>query len=110
MLKLFQVSEALSATVTSGIRSFYCYDFTVRVKEWSSEVTLDTDIVPQWYMEQLEELAKDQPFGDGQVYLGWGFDLLFLPKEMVSPMYNKVRELGIKLITSHMGKNAVFGE
>jgi hypothetical protein len=67
------------------------------------------DPIPDWFMKQLEELAGRQPFGDGQVYLGWASDLLFLPKEMVVSMYEKVRKLGIKLITTHMVKNGVFG-
>jgi cytosine/adenosine deaminase-related metal-dependent hydrolase len=103
-------TEALSATASSGLRSFFCYNFTPRFKSWTTEIVPDMDFIPGWFMEQLEELAAQQPFGDGRVYLGWAFDLLFLPKEMVVPMYEQVRKLGIKLITTHVAKNAIFGK
>lgn len=80
-----------------------------RFKSWTTEVVPDMDLIPGWFMKQLGELAAQQPFGEGRVYLGWAFDLLFLPKEMVVPMYEQVRKLGIKLITTHMVKNAIFG-
>jgi cytosine/adenosine deaminase-related metal-dependent hydrolase len=102
-------TEALSATASSGLRSFFCYNFTPRLKSWTTEIVRDMDLVPDWFMKQLEELAAQQPFGDGRVYLGWAFDLLFLPKEIVVPMYEQVRQLGIKLITTHVVKNAIFG-
>jgi hypothetical protein len=57
----------------------------------------------------LGELAAQQPFGDGHVYLEWAFDLLLLPKEMVEPMHKQVRQLGIKLITAYLVNNAIFG-
>ena len=102
-------TEALSATASSGLRSFFCYNFTPRLKSWTTEIVRDMDLVPDWFMKQLEELAAQQPFGDGRVYLGWAFDLLFLPKDIVVPMYEQVRQLGIKLITTHVVKNAIFG-
>ena len=71
---------------------------------------MEPDMIADWFMEQLEQLAAKQPFGNGRIYLGWAFDYLFMPKEVVVPLYEKVRKLGIKLITTHMSKNAVFGE
>ena len=65
--------------------------------------------MPEWFMKQLEELASMQPWGDGRVNLGVAFDGLFLPKEHVTSFYEKVRKLGIKLITSHYVRNAVIG-
>lgn len=102
-------TEALSAAASSGLRSFFCYTFTTRFKSWTTELVPDMSPVPDWSIKQLEELAAQQPFGDGRVYLGWGFDLFFLPKEMVVAMYGQVRKLGIKLITTHVVRNAVFG-
>lgn len=102
-------TDALSATASSGLRSFFCYNFTPRFKSWTTDLVPDTDLIPDWFMEQLAELAAKQPFGDGRVYLGWAFDSLFLPKEMVVSMYEQVRKMGIKLITTHVAKNAVFG-
>lgn len=105
------VTQAVAATSSSGLRSFFCYSFTPRFKEWNKEqIVRDMDLIPDWFMRQLGELATQQPFGNGRVYLGWGFDLLSLPSEVVVPMYEKVRKMGIKLITTHMLKNAVFGK
>ena len=105
------VAQGLVATEAAGLRSFFCYNFTPRLRAWDEEkIEPDMDLIPGWMTEQLGELAQKQPFGDGRVNLGWAFDLLFLPKEVVVPLYEKVRELGIKLITTHMCKNLIFGE
>ena len=105
------VTLGLAATEATGLRSFFCYNFTPLFKEWNEEkIEPDMDLIPTWMSEQLSELAREQPCGDDRVYLGWAFDLLFVPREAVVPLYEKVRELGIKLITTHMCKNAIFSE
>ncbi|KAI9704305.1 MAG: hypothetical protein M1836_007166 [Candelina mexicana] len=94
--------NALSATVSSGIRSFFCYTPTMRVKSWTPEMEMDTeDLLPIWVMDQLEELGRQAPFGEGRVELGFAFDLLFLPKEMVIGIFERARKIGVKLITLH---------
>lgn len=70
---------------------------------------MSQNILPDWVMNTLVELAKNAPFGDGRVSLGFAFDGLFLPKEIVVDLFNKVKSLGIKLITIHYAPNAVFG-
>ena len=58
-------------------------------------------------MSTLEQLAANGPFANGRVQLGFAFDGLFLPKEVVVPLFKKVKSLGIKVITTHYCRNAV---
>ncbi|KAJ4007629.1 hypothetical protein NW752_010295 [Fusarium irregulare] len=102
------VTEAIAATAHSGIRSIYCYSLVVRYKSWYPLVPYP-DILPTWAFEQLESLANSQPFGDGRVSLGFGFDMWFLPKERIIQIWDKARNLGIKLFTTHYCKNRIFG-
>lgn len=103
------VTEAIAATAHSGIRSIYCYSLMVRYKSWYPLVPYP-DILPTWAFEQLEFLANSQPFGDGRVSLGFGFDMWFLPKERITQIWDKARSLGIKLFTTHYCKNRIFGK
>ncbi|KAL3707326.1 hypothetical protein TMatcc_005304 [Talaromyces marneffei ATCC 18224] len=48
----------------------------------------------------LASLAKSAPYGGGRVTLGVGFDQFQLPKEVIN-LWEKSRELGVKLMTSH---------
>lgn len=57
----------------------------------------------------MADLAKSQPYGDGRVSIAFGFDWYFLPKQMIVDLFNKVRALGIKLITSHYTNTPIFG-
>ncbi|KAF7364155.1 Metallo-dependent hydrolase [Mycena sanguinolenta] len=101
-------SSAISGAVTSGIRSYFCYTPTPRVASWSP-FQMATSLVPDWVHSQLTELAQKQPFGDGRVRLGFAFDGYYLPKDAIIALFEKVRALGIKLITSHYTRSAVFG-
>jgi hypothetical protein len=60
-------------------------------------------------LELLEKLAKDQPFGNGRVQLGLAFDAYYLPKATVMSIFKMVRDLNIKVITSHYVKGPVTG-
>ena len=60
-------------------------------------------------MAHLFELARGQPYGNGRVNIGFGFDYWFLPKEAVTGIFSSLRGAGIKLFTSHYAKNATFG-
>ncbi|PCH04011.1 Amidohydrolase 1 [Penicillium occitanis (nom. inval.)] len=95
------VTEALRATTSSGLRSIFCYSAIWRIKSWSSEVEYDGTLLPDWWHATLTSLAKSAPYGDGRVSLGVGFDQFQLPKEEVMNLYEKARELGVKLMTSH---------
>lgn len=98
-------SAALGATVASGIRSIFCYGVTpLRTVEWTSS-TFEIDksgAFPAWMFDQLEEFAQKAPFGvDGRVHLGFFFDSYFLPQDVITSVFEKIRKMGIKMITSH---------
>jgi hypothetical protein len=66
-------------------------------------------MLADWVINTLETLAAKSPFGNGRIDLGFAFDGFFLPKEMVVPLLDKVKALGIKVITVHSGRNAIQG-
>lgn len=103
------VEEAIAASVHSGLRSFYCYSPIVRYKQWSP-LTPNPDLLPSWLFDHMQELASSQPLGDGRTYLGFGFDMWFLPKEPVIKIWERVKGYGVKLFTTHYCKNRIFGE
>jgi hypothetical protein len=80
-----------------------------KVTQWDPELTMDTDFLPSWAVEQAEELIKAGPYGNGRVNVGLAFDALFLPTEVVADLYKRVRQAGAKVITTHYVRNAVFG-
>lgn len=97
-------SAALKATLTSGIRSIFCYGVTpFRVSEWtSSTLDIDRSPFPSWFFDQFEKLAGQAPFGkDGRVQLGFFFDSYFLPQDTIVDIFDRVRKWGVKTITSH---------
>ncbi|CAI0643771.1 unnamed protein product [Colletotrichum noveboracense] len=65
--------------------------------------------MPESSMAHIFELAQQQPFGNGRVHIGFGFDYWFLPKEAVVGIFSQLRGAGIKLFTSHYAKNPTFG-
>ncbi|RFU78679.1 hypothetical protein TARUN_3526, partial [Trichoderma arundinaceum] len=103
-------TNAIAATVSSGIRSTFCYAPTARVKEWEPEISMSPEFLPSWAVDQVEELIKAGPYGNGRVNVGLAFDALFLPKETVTDLYKRVREAGAKVITTHYCRGAVFGQ
>ncbi|GKU06122.1 5-methylthioadenosine s-adenosylhomocysteine deaminase [Fusarium langsethiae] len=97
-------SAALSATITSGIRSVFCYGvMPLRATEWTeSSFELDPSPQPDWLLPQIDALAAKAPFGDDyRVQLGFFFDSYFLPEKVISETLNHVKEAGVKLIASH---------
>ncbi|KAL9109998.1 MAG: hypothetical protein Q9227_005337 [Pyrenula ochraceoflavens] len=103
------VEKAISATESSGIRSVFCYTPIIRAKSWTSELAIEEDMMPAWLMETFDKLAKAQPFGEGRIRLGFGFDFFFLPQEVVVGLFEKVRKAGVKLITTHFTRNPIAG-
>ncbi|KAJ6563570.1 hypothetical protein DFH09DRAFT_1158419 [Mycena vulgaris] len=69
-----------------------------------------TASVPDWASKQLAELAASQPFGDGRVRLGVGFDGYHLPQDVVVSVFESARRMGVKLFTSHYVRGALFGQ
>ena len=87
----------------------FCYSIIPRLKRWDSEVEPETDPIPDWCIAQLKDFTGRQPFGNGLVTIGLGFDMLTLPREQVVNLYQTARNLGVKTITSHWRKNNVAG-
>jgi hypothetical protein len=100
-------TEAIRATASSGLRSFFCYTPIWRIKRWGSDgpVEYDKDLLPEWWFSTLKTLAKAAPFGDGRVMLGLGFDDFKLPRETVQDLWTRCRSLGINLFTTHYVAN-----
>ncbi|KAJ5111437.1 hypothetical protein N7532_001972 [Penicillium argentinense] len=94
-------SNAVEATVSSGIRSVFCYAPTMRVQDWKPDLTVTGGLLDDWVVEHLEKLRASFPVGDGRVQLGFAFDGFMLPQDQVVSIYNKVRVLGAKVITTH---------
>lgn len=98
-------SSALRATIASGIRSTFCYGVSpLRVKKWTKTAfEIETSpAFPPWLIPQLENFTRHAPFGeDKQVQIGFFFDSYFLPEPFILKMFNTVRKLGVKMITSH---------
>ena len=65
--------------------------------------------LPDWVMKTFEKLATSHPLNDpkSRVQLGFGFDFYHLPKEVVLGVFEKVKSLGTKIITSHFIHNFV---
>ncbi|OJJ95070.1 hypothetical protein ASPACDRAFT_48176 [Aspergillus aculeatus ATCC 16872] len=93
--------NGIAATASSGIRSIFCYTPTSTVKKWKPEIEMNTSLLDEWVLQQLEELAAAAPFGDGRVQLGLAFDGFMLPKEVVVALYDRARKAGVKVITTH---------
>ncbi|KIN08319.1 hypothetical protein OIDMADRAFT_100147 [Oidiodendron maius Zn] len=95
-------TAAIRATASSGLRSVFCYSLISRFKDWTeSTIEIDEEKIPDWWAQTLSSLAQLQPFGEGRVSLGLGFDVFSLPKEKIINLYKTARNLGVKLITSH---------
>ncbi|OBT75791.1 hypothetical protein VF21_05533 [Pseudogymnoascus sp. 05NY08] len=105
-------TQCVSATTISGLRSTYAYATPpVPLTTWTSTAIVpSSDILPSWSLDHLESLTKSQPHANGRLTIGLGFDFYFLPQEVVIGIFERFRKAGVKVITSHVGKNAVFGE
>ena len=104
-------SQSLNATIDSGLRSVYCWCYTLRIAEWDkSKFVPEQDIITDWGTKQLEDFMSKQPLGqNATVHIGLGFDFFFLPKEIVVGIFKHVRQAGAKLITTHVARSAVLG-
>jgi cytosine/adenosine deaminase-related metal-dependent hydrolase len=96
--------QAIAATATSGLRSYYCYSNNSNVESWHPELALKQTPWPEHYTDQLLDLARSQPFGNGRIRLGLTWDTWYLPPEMVVPIFKTARENGIKLISCHASR------
>ncbi|KAK0189912.1 hypothetical protein F5146DRAFT_1053156 [Armillaria mellea] len=102
------VTQAISATLTSGLRSFYCYAVVSEIKSWSPQFVLGDS--PAWGNELMKTLALKSPFGpNGRVRMGLAFDGLYLPKETVQEIIGTARRLKLFPLTSHAAGGALQG-
>lgn len=70
---------------------------------------MNPNFLPDWAVQQIEELTRAGPYGDGLVQMGLAFDAVFLPKQDVVNLYERCRQAGTKLITTHYARGAIFG-
>ena len=70
---------AIAATMSSGIRSIFCYCATPRLESYDP-FKIDMNLLPPWVMETLEELTVHKSIVDSRVQLGFAFDGTWLPK------------------------------
>ncbi|CEI39906.1 unnamed protein product [Fusarium venenatum] len=97
-------STAISATVSSGLRSVYGYCPTARVASWSP-FEMNREMIASWNLLELRKLGAKAPFGDGRVTMGLAFDLWFLPEQVVQELFQTAREAGINLAATHAVRN-----
>ncbi|KAF2791734.1 Metallo-dependent hydrolase [Melanomma pulvis-pyrius CBS 109.77] len=90
----------IAATASSGIRSVFCYVPIMRVKHFNP-LTYHPNPMEDWVMQTFSELAKQGPWGQGRVTLGFGFDFWFLPTPFVKGIFAQVKEAGVKTFTTH---------
>ena len=102
---------AIAGTISSGIRSIFGYTPVSVVKSTNPKIEFGPEPLPAWVMETFEKLATSHPLNDpeSRVQLGLGFDFYHLPKEVVLGVFDKVKSLGTKVITSHFIQNFVRG-
>lgn len=108
-LTLLLATNAIEATIASGIRSVFCYAPTAKTQDWTPEITINGGLLDDWVIEQFEKLGAAAPFGDGRVQMGFAFDGFMLPQDQVVSIYHKARKLGARVITTHYA-GLYFGE
>ena len=96
------VESAVQASVDSYMRIIFAY---ARISEPISlnPFRTNNEEDSKWQMEQIEQLAKSTIFApDGLIRLGFAYDTLGMGNlQDHLPIFAKIKELGIKHITSH---------
>ncbi|RKL43973.1 hypothetical protein BFJ70_g4285 [Fusarium oxysporum] len=106
------VSSAVDATIDSGIRSVFAYAIPVRMAKWDqSSCVLNEELMVSWAFSQIEQLASkyNSPESSHRLEIGYGFDWWFLPKDVSLDIFKRLRKSGVRLVTSHVGKNGFQG-
>lgn len=76
-----------------------------------SQAVSEQDPLPAWALEQLGDLAQEyNSKPDSLVEVAMGFDLWYLPKDMVVGFLDTLGKKGLRLVTSHIERNALFGK
>jgi hypothetical protein len=86
----------------------FCYCPTPITTSWNP-FKFSGDVLQEWVLNTLKELASKAPFGNGRVTLGLAFDGFYLPKEVVVNLMTSAKDMGIKLITTHYVRNRILG-
>ncbi|KAJ5394684.1 hypothetical protein N7509_006471 [Penicillium cosmopolitanum] len=102
-------SKDHTGTISSGVRSIFGFTPVYIVASTKPKIEFLPEPLPNWLMETFEQLATSQPLNDPgcRVRLGFGFDFYHLPKDVVLGVFQKVKSLGTKIITSHFIQNFV---
>ncbi|GME49280.1 5-methylthioadenosine/S-adenosylhomocysteine deaminase [Neofusicoccum parvum] len=96
-------ATAISATVTSGIRSIFCYTPINAVAYWNPLTFDNRGMLAPWVIQTFSSLASRAPFGpNGRVALGLAFDGWFLPAEAASPLFAEATKHSVQFLTGHM--------
>ena len=94
----------------SGIRAVFAYTVATRMSKWDkSQCVPEEDPIPEWATNQLGDLIVQHNTSPSLVEIALGFDLWFLPKEMVLAIFETLRRKGLRLVTIHVGRNAFMG-
>lgn len=96
--------------MVSGIRSLFCYSHVPQIKIWHEQYELESQQIPSWFLETLEQVNERLKASNGKVTLGLGFDGYHLPKEDVIRVFETARKVGVRRITSHWRRNNVAGK
>jgi hypothetical protein len=77
-----------------------------------STCTINEEMMPDWVFPQIERLAStyNSLKSPQRVEIGFGFDWWFLSKEVSLGIFRRLRKSGIRLITSHVGRNGFQGK
>ncbi|KAF2017811.1 Metallo-dependent hydrolase [Aaosphaeria arxii CBS 175.79] len=100
--------NAISATVSSGMRLVYAYVPITRLKSFNP-LTYVENSLEAWVMDTFEQLASEGPWGNGRVTLGFGFDSWFLPREVIADIFGKVKKAAVKTVTVHWASSPQIG-
>ncbi len=68
------------------------------------------ELLPDWALSQIGDWAQQYNHKGAMVEVGMGFDLWFLPKDMVLGMLEGLRAKGLRVLTTHVSQNAFQGE
>ncbi|KAB8338950.1 hypothetical protein FH972_021890 [Carpinus fangiana] len=102
---------AIKATVDSGLRCFYCYCATPRVKAWSPIFEIDQDFLPEWVIPTLLELASAPLAPQNRVALGFAFDgFPYLPPAAIRSLLQTVYDAGVRIVTAHANAGPTWGQ
>jgi hypothetical protein len=76
---------------SSGIRAIFACTPPLQLGKWDSHSIIpSSDPLPEPMMKQIEQLASQQPFGDGRVHIGFASIKYFLSKEMILATFRRV--------------------